>query len=103
MKFHWLAVGIVPTLCAPIVWAQTHNSLGNPQNEVHGRLMRVQPRSADDVDESRTFDRDDWRKRLTQSDLDQRMRDFEMLVNRARRDKAVHEAVEAWAHDAANA
>jgi hypothetical protein len=102
MKFAWLAMGIIPAFVAPVLWAQNRRSSA-AEADGHGRLTRVVPPATDDADQSPAFDRDAWRKRLTQSDLDQRMRDFDELANRARRDKAAREALESWAHDTSNA
>lgn len=102
MKFPWLAVGIVPALTVPVVWAQHHTAEAS-KADGRGRLVHVEPRPADDGADSQNFDRAAWRKRLTDGDLDQRLQAFDELTHRARRDQAAHAAIESWAHEAGNA
>jgi hypothetical protein len=102
MKLSWLAIGLVPALSASLLWTP-NPALGAQSDTAHGHLTRVNSPSADPVDDSQRFDRDAWRRRLTQSDLDARQREFEALADRARRDKSVREIVDGWAHDTSNA
>ena len=103
MKLTWLALGMVPALSASLLWIASP-ALAGQQGDAHGRLTHVEPRSADDnADDAHDFDREGWRKRMLQNDLDARQRDFEELARRARRDKDVRKIVEGWSRDSSNA
>jgi hypothetical protein len=103
MKLTWLTALTVPVALVPALWS-TARAQGTQMDAVHGRLARVQSGDPDDDADSKgqSFDAEAWRKRLKQSDLDARQRDFDALVKRARREKNVREAIDRWAHDSSD-
>lgn len=98
-KTNGWALALVPALAGPWIAIQAGVSHGDDGSKPGG-LVRVQPDDAGDGQEgAATFDRDAWRARLEARDLDARQRDFDALVERARRDDGARAAIEAWAKD----
>ncbi len=83
----WMLMASVPLLFAPATGGETTTK---PQ-----KLVRVQSDGAADE----AFDRDGWRKKLTQEDLDARERAFERVTELARRSDKARQALESWAKD----
>ncbi len=59
-------------------------------------LVRVAPTSAQSAGD---FKVDEWRAKLGSADLDQRERDFDALVERAKRDSSVRAEIDKWARE----
>jgi hypothetical protein len=92
MNSTWIVMASVPLLFAPA--ASVMNGGSGARSEQ--KLVRVQP----NADEDEAFDREGWRKKLTQSDLDGRERAYERVVELARRKDTARQALESWASDA---
>lgn len=104
MKTAWFAWAAAPALFAPLYLAQRPSQgLQDPGQGQKRTLARVAPLApADGADlqgDSRGFDREDWRDKLTQSDLQQRERDFDALVEMAQRNTAARAALEQWTRE----
>ena len=93
--------------CLPLAFAPlAFQARGGTQN---GNLKRVDPQADGPRagDESRDlaralthdFERDEWRQRLTQPDLERRERSFDLLLKRARFDAVARAFLEELAHD----
>jgi hypothetical protein len=82
MNLAWILLSTAPVLTAPVQSASPE-----PQ-----RLERV-------PNEER-FDARAWRERLGARDLDARERDYDQIVQRARRDPEARRALEEWSRDA---
>jgi hypothetical protein len=59
-----------------------------------GQLVRVEPREA-----ASSVQIEEWKQKLSSKDLDLREQAFGSVVGAARRDRALREALEAWARD----
>ncbi|MBK7876668.1 MAG: PDZ domain-containing protein [Planctomycetes bacterium] len=102
-KSNWFALAVVPALAVALV-----PQAGKAQDErapKRERLVRVAEgadpaeRTARETDEARAFDRNAWKAKLGNRDLAARERDFDTLLELARRDGAAREALEAWSQD----
>lgn len=105
MNTTWLASATVPLWLSAAATISTNTVPETSVTPFQGRgLVRVQPSAADereqtDAADDPAFDRDRWRKRLEQSNLDLRQRAFEKILEMAVKRDAVRDALEAWAHD----
>ncbi len=88
MNSTWILIASVPLLFGPA----TNDGSGAQRGQ---KLVRVQP----GPNEDEAFDREGWRKKLTQSDLDGRERAYERVIDLARRKDAARQALESWAND----
>lgn len=88
MNSTWILMASVPLLFGP---ATNDGSGAQPGR----KLVRVQP----DANADEAFDREGWRKKLTQSDLDGREQAYERVLELARQKDAARRTLESWAND----
>lgn len=93
MKMTWVAATVLPLLAAGAISAQKSDA-----HSSKGKLERVTDRDKDKDTEDR-FDQDAWRKRLSASDLEERVRAFDELAALAGRNDEARKALEAWSKD----
>jgi hypothetical protein len=100
MNSTWIAFASLTVLLATGPGVQDKPSEAGPTRGKN-RLTRVAPDSRDD-DEDGPFDREAWKKKLTQADLAARQDEFERLAGIARGNDAARAALEDWSHDTQN-
>jgi len=91
MKTHWILYSILPlcaaTLLGPVQQSATPRKLARiPQQD----QRREEPARAPDV----TLE--DWKQKLSDTDLDRREEAFSELVQRAREDRDLRQSIEKW-------
>jgi hypothetical protein len=107
MKLSWLSIAALPLVCVPLSRAQEAQSNTQEKQPAQHEDARIQPRKnrlarvepGTEEAERETFDRTAWRSKLVHADLEQRERDFERLLDLARRDRAVRDALETWSRE----
>lgn len=85
MNGNWIWFVAAPALSAPLWWTGAEDGVAAAQSPSQGDASHA--------------DVDAWRARLEAADLDERLRAFEDVVEHARRDEALREALSKWAHD----
>ena len=91
MKLHWFAIAALPLLAGPALLGQQKSDGADASKS---RLTRVARHDDDDA-----FDRDAWKKKLSDANLDQRERAADELSRLARQDAGARSALEEWSKD----
>ena len=91
MKLHWFAIAALPLVAGPALFGQQQSQQGASKS----RLARVERHDNDDD----AFDRDAWKKKLSDANLDQRERAVDELARLARQDADARSALEQWSKD----
>jgi hypothetical protein len=94
MKLHWFAIAALPLVAGPALFGQQNKDGADGSKS---RLTRVERHDNDDA-----FDRDAWKKKLSDANLDERERAADELSRLARQDADARSALEQWSKDEKN-